>query len=246
TTPARKIKLIDAFRVMLERLKDSTKDPATLRWIGQTLASMGESVMQAVRPPAQGQASELLKQSIAAFDEINDPEDLSTLYLKGRSQRLVGDFKAAIDTFEQFLNKSPNTVDAQVEAAQCYEDWASTLNPRTAFKAYRAAIEGSRKNEKGKNTIWGWAQISKETVNQVKTNPKLAEKFFESRYHVALCLYLMGTTNKRDKEIKEAIKVIRNAATLFPDLGGEERKSQFDTLMKQAQKAAGEKPVGLK
>ncbi|MEM6474255.1 MAG: hypothetical protein AAF802_32255, partial [Planctomycetota bacterium] len=47
TTPARKIKLIDAFRVMLERLKDSTKDPATLRWIGQTLASMGESVMQA-------------------------------------------------------------------------------------------------------------------------------------------------------------------------------------------------------
>ncbi|MEO1614931.1 MAG: hypothetical protein AAFV88_03720, partial [Planctomycetota bacterium] len=159
--PAKKAKLVDAFQVMLERLSGTTQDPATLRWIGQTLSSMGESLMQETRPPAKGQAAELLKQSIATFNSLKDQDNQSLLYMKGHSQRLAGEFKASIDTLEKFLQKNPLVLEVQVEAALAYEDWASTLKPSTAYKAYRAALEGSRKNADGENTIWGWAKISK-------------------------------------------------------------------------------------
>lgn len=245
--PARKSKLIKAFRVMLQRISESTKDDATIRWVGQTLMSMGESLMQPGQAKADGQAAELMTQSIATFKSLSGQDDVTTAYLLGRAQRLVGKFKDSINTFEKLLQKNPMMLEAQIEAATAYESWAATLPPNVAYKAYRLALEGARPNAKKKNTIWGWAEISKKTIKLVNKNDNFREKFFESRYHVALCLYLMGKASKRkdDKNTKKAIKVIRDVATLLPDLGGAKRRAEYDALMKEAQKAAGEKVVGL-
>ncbi|MCO8124816.1 hypothetical protein NHH03_23970 [Stieleria sp. TO1_6] len=243
--PARKAKLIEAFSAMLKRISDSTNDMATLRWVGQTLSSMGESLMEPGQMKANGQAAELISQSIATFTALTDQDDLTTLYLTGHSQRLVGQYQAAIDSFEKLLLKNPLMLEAQMEAAQAYETWASELPPNTAYKAYKVALEGGRKGPNKKNTIWGWAEISTKTSKQINRNENFKEKFFESRYHVALCLYLMGKAAKRDVETKKAIKVIREAATLFPDLGGAEQRAKYDALMKECQRAVGESPTGL-
>ena len=244
-SPARKAKLIEAFRVMLGRISDTTKDQATLRWVGQTLTSLGESLMEPGQNRAQGQAADLISQSIETFKALDDQDNPTTAYLLGRSQRLVGQYQDAINTFHGLLKTKPLTLEAQIEAAQTYESWAATLKPTTAYKAYRAALEGSRKGDDGKNVIWGWAEISKRTSKAIKQSADYKEKFFESRYHVALCLYLMGKAAKRDTDIKKAIKVIREAATFFPDLGGPDRRAQYDTLMKESQRAVGDPVTGV-
>lgn len=245
-SPARKSKLIEAFSVMLTRISEATNDDATLRWVGQTLTSMGESLMQPGQTTASGQAADLISQSVTAFKNLKDQDNITTAYLLGRSQRLIGNFKASIDTFDQLLQDNPLMLEAQVEAAQAYESWAATLPPNIAYKAYRAALEGARPGKDNKDTLWGWAEISSKTSKQISRSENFKEKFFESRYHVALCLYLMGKAADRDTDIRKAIKVIREAATLFPDLGGQQSQSKYDALMKEAQRAVGEKPSGIK
>lgn len=244
-SPARKSKLIEAFRVLLKRISESSKDEATLRWVGQTLASMGESLMVAGQTKATDQAAELITQSIETFQSLSDQDDITTTYLLGRSQRLVGEFKASIDTFEQLLKSNPLMLEAQVEAAQAYESWAATLKPNYAYQAYRAALKGARPGKDKKNVVWGWDEISQKTINQIKRSDNFKEKFFESRYHVALCLYLMGKVADRESEKRKAMDVIRKVATLFPDLGGDDHRKKYDALMKEVQKAVGEKPTGL-
>ncbi|PAY16152.1 hypothetical protein CKO51_28030 [Rhodopirellula sp. SM50] len=244
-TPARKTKLIEAFRVMLQRISDATNDNATLRWVGQTLMSMGEASMDQGQVKATGQAADLLAQAVETFKSLPDQDNPTTAYLLGLSQRLMGEYKDSIDTFDKLLQQKPLMLEAQVEAAQAYESWAGTLPPNIAYKAYRAALEGARPGKDKKNVIWGWAEISSKTSKMINRNENFKEKFFESRYHVALCLYLMGKAGKRDDDIKKAIKVIREAATLFPDLGGPKRRAEYDALMKEAQRSVGQNPVGI-
>ena len=55
----------------------------------------------------------------------------------------------------------------------------------------------------------------------------------------------MGKAAKRDTDIKKAIKVIREAATFFPDLGGPDRRAQYDTLMKESQREVGDPVTGV-
>ena len=230
---------------MLKRIADTTKDDATLRWVGQTLTSMGESLMAPGQSKAEGQAAELITQGIKTYKALSDQENTTTAYLLGRSQRLVGQYQGATNTFAELLKKNPLMLEAQIEAAMVYEAWAGTLPPNIAYKAYRAALEGSRPDKNKKNTIWGWAEISTKTSKMINQNENFKEKFFESRYHVALCLYLMGKAAKQDNDIKKAIKVIREAATLFPDLGGPVRRAEYDALMKESQRAVGEPATGI-
>lgn len=244
-SPARKSNLIEAFRVMLKRISDATNDQATLRWVGQTLASMGESLMPEGQSKATGQAADLISQSIGTFQSLDDQSNTTTAYLLGRSQRLVGQYKESLATFYEILKEKPLMLEAQIEAARVYESWAGELSPNTAYKMYRVALEGARPGPDKKNIIWGWAEISKRTLNLRNQSPEYKDKFFESRYHVALCLYLMGKAVKQDKDIKKAIQVIRSIATSLPDLGGPQRRAQYDALMKESQRAVGDPPTGV-
>jgi hypothetical protein len=45
--------------------------------------------------------------------------------------------------------------------------------------------------------------------------------------------------------LAKAKQGIQSLAQIYPDLGGEKWRSEFDEIMKQIQRAAGEKPVGL-
>ncbi|TWU07853.1 hypothetical protein [Stieleria varia] len=241
--PAKREKLIEVFKVFLNRIAANTQDEPTLRWVAQTLMSMGETSMQPTDVKATGSAAELMNDSIAVLKKLVDNNgDLTTKFLYARALRLVGSYKDSLDVLEGILKDKPTMLDAQIEAAQAYESWAAELgNPNFAYKAYESALVGGRPGPDNKNVIWGWAIIS----TQAKRNPAFRDKFFESRYHVALCLYLMGKVKKNDATMKKAIKDINQMNTLYPDMGGAQQRDKYDRLLKQIQRDVGEKPVGL-
>ncbi|MGV3483520.1 MAG: hypothetical protein ACO1RT_03770 [Planctomycetaceae bacterium] len=244
-TPEKKTKLVSAFRVFLDSIAKSSKDPDTLQWVGQTLMQMGEVSMAPGEVRAKDQAKELLASSIATLSSlITQQGDSASAALKfqlAKAHRLNGEYKQSIDLLVSVLTENPMMIDAQVEAATAYEQWAATVSPQFAGKAYEAALQGARPGADNKNVVWGWGRISK----LVSGREEFRETFFDARYHVALCRYLMGKAVKSDKVIEQAGKDITQVAALYPELGGPEKRAQFDLLMKEIQKSLGKKPDGL-
>ena len=136
-------------------------------------------------------------------------------------------------------------LDAQVEAALAYEQWAATAPPTVQSRVYQAALAGARPDANKKNVIWGWGKISQETSR----NPRFKERFFDARYHVALCRFLAGKAegNAANKKllIEKSVTDITRVAALYPDLGGVSQKKKFDALLKLIQKELGQPQVGL-
>ena len=243
-----KQKLIDAFEVVLNQIAETAKDKATLMWVGQTLMELGEAAMQEGQVKATGQAADLLRSAVATFTRLKEQHQdvpLTVDYILGKCYRLLGEYKKSIDTFEKLLLAKPVMLDAQIEAARAYEQWAAIVPPQFAGKAYEAALNGARPNPQNpgrhKETIWGWGYISQKTSG----NPQYRDKFFEARYRVALCRYLLGKAIKSDRFKKQAIKDIHSVHGMYPDLGGKELHVKFDQLLKTVQKDVGEQVTGL-
>ncbi len=245
---AKKAKLIEAFRVFLDQIAGTTEDQATLTWVAQTLLELGDAAMQPGQIKAAGQAANLLDTAIKTFEELkkkNNPLPLTVDYQLGRAYRLQGQYKKAIDTLEKVLKEKPMMLDAQLEAALAYEQWAAIVPPQFAGKAYASALNGARPNPaakgRDKDTIWGWGRVSQLTSG----NPQYREVFFDARYHVALCRYLWGKAVKDPKLKEKAISDINMVHGLHPDLGGPQQRTKFDQLLKTIQKDLGKKVSGL-
>lgn len=243
-TPQKQARLIEAFRVFLDRIAKTTKDPATLQWVGQTLMNLSEVSMPEGATKAQGQAAELLKTAADTFRNLKaggGKVPLSVDFQLGKAERLQGNYKASIDTFEKLLTEKPMMLDAQMEAALAYEQWAATLPPKFTGKAYESALGGARPNAQKKNTIWGWGKISQLTSR----DPKFREMFFEARYHVALCRYLWGKAINDKAVIEKSVSDITKVNSLYPKMGGAEQRGKFDRLLKLIQKELGQQQTGL-
>ncbi|TWU59095.1 hypothetical protein Poly51_18810 [Rubripirellula tenax] len=242
--PGQKAKLIGAFRVFLERISATTEDQATLQWIGQTVMALAESSIEPGQTKATGQAAELLATATETFERLKKNSDdvpLTVDFQLGRAQRLSGNYKGALDTLDPVLRKKPNMLNAQMEAANAYEQWAATLPPTYAGSAYKAALNGARPDESKKNVIWGWGKISQLT----SSNESFRDMFFDARYHVALCRYLWGKSTSEKTLIEKSVLDITKVAALYPELGGDQQRRKFDSLLKLIQKELGQKPEGL-
>ena len=242
-TPARKAKLISAFREFLNRISESTEDTATLQWVGQTLMEMGESSMRPGETVASGQAKELLTSAAETFERLKQREDApSTIaFLNGKTLRLLGRYKEALDELEAVLKESPMMLDAQREAALAYENWATVLDEKYKPAAYKAAMMGGRPGADQKNVIWGWGRISQLT----QRDERFRDKFFEARYHVAFCRFRQGQVTDSDAVLEQAVRDITSVAALYPELGGPEQRARFDRLLREIQTELGQTPEGL-
>lgn len=247
-SPAKKAKLIEAFRVFLERVAQTTNESSTLTWVGQTLLELGQAAMRPGQIKAEGQAAQLIGTAGTTFETLRakgGDVPLTVNFQLGKAYRLVGQYKQAIDRQEEVLKQKPMMLDAQVEAALAYEQWAAVVPPKFAGKAYQSALNGARPNpnskSRDKDTIWGWGVISQRTNG----NPAFRDQFFLSRYHVALCRYKWGKADNDAKLKEKAISDIMMVHGLNPDLGGAESRTKFDNLLKAIQKDLGKKQDGL-
>ncbi len=240
----KKAKLIEAFRVFLDRISATTNDPATLQWVGQTLMDLAEASMQPNETKAVGQAAELLKTAVSTFQRLKEQSDDAPLLIDfqlGKAERLLGNYKNSIDIFETLLSEKPLMLDAQMEAALAYEQWAAIVPPKFAGKAYASALNGARPDDKKQNVIWGWGKVSQMTGR----DPNYKAMFFDSRYHVALCRFLWGKAVKSTPLIEKSVTDITKVNALYPAMGGPKQRAKFDQLLKLIRKELGQQPVGL-
>ncbi|WP_442507226.1 hypothetical protein SH528x_006132 [Novipirellula sp. SH528] len=236
TAPAaKKDKLIDAFRVFLTQIAETTKDPATLQWIVQTLVQLGEAAMPDADAKATGRAKELLETAIKTYERLkaqNPDVPLSAQFQLAHAYRLVGQYKDSLDVLEQILLAKPTMLDAQVEAATAYEKWAGELPDKYAPRAYETALNGGRPGPDKQKTIWGWGKISTLTNG----NEQFKEIFFDARYHIALSRFLWGRRAKDTSIMKRAITDITQVKGIYPEMGGPAQSAKFDALLRQIEK----------
>jgi hypothetical protein len=114
---------------------------------------------------------------------------------------------------------------------------------------YEHALQGGYPaREGGENRIWGWLKLSQVADRAARSDPKYRDAFFEARYYIARCRYLIGMKAeeaKRKEALSQAKLSIQSVARLYPELGGPKWRQMFDALMKEIQAAEGEKSVGL-
>ena len=246
--PTQRPQLISALRGFLETMSASTDDPATLQWIGQTLMSLAEAAMPPGSRVATGDAAALLQTATQTLQRLSGDQNASPtiLFQKAKGLRMLGQYREALDTLEKILIDKPSMLDAQTEAALAYEQYAAEVPERLTGRVYATALNGGRpaagkQDGKKENVIWGWGKISLLTNGK----PKFADKFFNARYHVALCRYLQGKAESDTQIMAKAVTDITSVAALYPAMGGPQQKKKFEDLLRTIQSELGQPPTEL-
>jgi hypothetical protein len=147
--------------------------------------------------------------------------------------------------FSSVLKERETSLAVQQAAAYTYQ----SRGQAEGSEWFERAIHGGHKlRSTGHKRIWGWLKISQVAARAARTNQKYRDTFFEARYNVSRCRYLAAmksTGAVRQNGLAKAKQSIHSVLQLYPKMGGEHWRSEFDTLLKDIQKASGEEPVGL-
>ena len=236
--------LISAFRTFLEQIAKTTKDETTLLWVAKSLMDLAEASMPSGENKATGQAAGLLETAVTILDllkTIADELPLSVHFQLAKANRLLGNYKDSINAYAALLAEKPMMLDAQMEAAFAYEQWAAIVPEKYTAAAYKKALTGGKPDAQGKNIIWGWGKVSQLTSR----DPKYKDMFFKARYHLALCRYRDGKTTSDTAKMEKAVTDITKVHALYPAMGGPDHYKKFNSLLKLIQTQLRQSPKGL-
>ena len=230
-------------------------------WIAQTYFNMGigERAGPSSAPPRLSDvARAYLKQSRDAYRQLLSEAEknpdfapsrnsiLAAQVQLGECYRALGQYKQALDTFSDVLKEKESSLSVQRAAAYTYQQRGQVENPEWLERAIHG---GYKLRSTGENRIWGWLKISMVASRAARADEKYRDTFYEARANIARCRYLAAIKQSgaaRERDLAKAKQSIQSLAQLYPDLGGERWRGEFDTLLKQIQAAAGEKPDGLR
>jgi cellulose synthase operon protein C len=259
--PGVKKTLGEGFETFLKEVAADANELSILIWVGDTYLGMGAAFggnAKSLSPQAKGyfvKAGETYQKILDNYKSDKGKSDASFLSAPAatgvrvklaKAKKCIGDYSASQDLFESVLKESPTFLPAQMEAARMYQEWGAA--GRDERDNYVRAMVGALpdKSKNGKNTIWGWGEIARVTAN----NAQFREQFYNARYNLALCRYSYAISQddakKKTDQLKQAKNDIGLTAGLYPELGGEEKKKQYDNLLKTIQQALGEPAEGLK
>jgi hypothetical protein len=240
-----------AFEQFLDRAAASATEENVLNWLAESYLGLARALSDADgQIPPNGQA--YVDKAIAIYESIlqrgrsgTPPRDanaqLATESRLAAAYREAGRYPEAVDRFAKILQRQPNQVYLQLEAARTLQQWANRGNA----SAYLAAIQGDRPDSTSKvNQIWGYGRLAR----VVASSPALRNVFYESRYQLAECRYrhaLQQSADAQATELAAAERDIVMTARLYPDLGGPQQKAQFSQLLQEIQKSQGKTPTGL-
>ncbi|MDX1946314.1 MAG: hypothetical protein SFU86_13015 [Pirellulaceae bacterium] len=258
-----KVGLGKGFEAFLSQVASEATELNILNWVAETYRGMGESFLTGSKGVAPPEAKGYFDSAVATYQKILDKGTKQPGFLSApmatqlqlqlaRTTRSKGDYVGAMNGFETILKKTPFMLPVQIEAARTYQDWASLVKGTDKITYYRSAMLGARPDKtnpdpakKGKNVIWGWGEIARITSGK----PEYKDQFHEARFNLALCRYNWAlseaTPAEKTKTLQYAQRDISITAGLYSDLGGEKWRVQYDTLLKNVQKALGERPLGL-
>jgi hypothetical protein len=252
-----------AFAQFLDRIaaQQEGADWPTRAWLAQTYYNMATSERAGPSSAPSAKISEanrahltkarqLYQQLIAdaTADPKLPPSETSVLAAKlqlGECLRALGEYKPALDTFSSILKDRETSLVVQQAAAKTYQERGQAEDPRW----FEHAIHGGHKlRSTGQHRIWGWLKISQVAARAARSDEKYRDTFFEARLNVAKCRYLAAMKangEQRKHDLLKAKQSIQSVAQVYPELGGDHWRNEFDTLLKQIQSAAGQKALGL-
>ena len=257
-------RVVEAFAQFLDKIaaRQAEANWPTRVWIAQTYYKMGapegaaatKTTNTVVGQKARGylsKARDAYRQLIddAAKNPKFAPNANAVLAAKvqlGECYRALGQYPLALDTFSEVLKEKESSLSVQRAAALAYQERGKT----EGVQWLERAIQGGYKlKSTGQHRIWGWLKISQVAARAARADKKYRDTFFEARANVARCRYLAAMKQDgadRQKDLTRAKQGIQSLAQLYPDLGGERWRGEFDMLLKQIQTAAGEKQTGLR
>ncbi|PHS61085.1 MAG: hypothetical protein COB12_12440 [Flavobacterium sp.] len=236
---------------LLERQGGQTY--GSLIWIAETYFGMAQASEESPQKAKQYYAD-----ATKAFEEIlkqgeKDPKFVDAARLDGVRLRLVnckrqeGDFETAESLIKTVLLKNSKALDAQIEAAQVYQDWGEFGDEPDRFLD---AIKG--KKFKDGTVIWGWGNISMRlqmSANAGQTRSEYKEKHREAQYHLAQSrfLYAKNTMDlkKSEQQLQRAKQELLTYTRLTTGLTETPWWDKFDTLYQDILSQLGEIPVSL-
>jgi hypothetical protein len=261
--PQAKGVLGDGFEEFLTSVAQDADELDILYWVAETYRGMGEAFYVGPGQPLPKQAEGYFEKSARAYQKILDRGQRESGFLSppmatqvrlqlAKTRRARLQYKEAMDMFETILKANPTLLPVQVEAARTYQDWGGQPGAGMEQNYVRAMI-GARPDKdasdpklRGKNVIWGWAEIVNRTANQ----PQFRDVLHEARFNLCLCRYNYAVTlkdkAKRAETLRRCITDVNATMSLYSQSVEEKWKSQYDTLLKNVQKALGQPPTGLK
>ncbi|MEX2176675.1 MAG: hypothetical protein WD872_20075 [Pirellulaceae bacterium] len=252
--PQAKSALGQGFEAFLSQVAQDASELDVLNWVAETYRGMGESFVGESKQLSP-EAKTYFEKAAQTYNKILAAGKKDPNFLPGgmqtqirlqvaKTQRSRNDYVAAMDIFESILKASPARLPVQIEAARTYQDWAALGKP----ELYRSAMLGARpdKTNRGKNTVWGWGEIANRTAG----DDRFHDQFHESRFNLALCRYNYALAQKGQDRKTELLQLAARDITVTIGLYGssadEKWRKQYDTLLKNVQKALGERATGLK
>lgn len=133
------------------------------------------------------------------------------------------------------LAKKESSLTVQRVAAYTYQDRGLVEDAKWLERAIHG---GHRLRSTGENRIWGWLKIAQVASRNMQADKKLRDTFFEARLNTARCRYhaaLKGEGAAQQQHLAKAMQSIQSLAQLYPELGGEQWRGDFESLLKEIQ-----------
>lgn len=236
------------FELLLNRIagREQGNTFSSLNWVAETYYRLAAGAAAS----NQEAAANYYGQAAAVYTRILDQAKREPSFASPAAQSAVrirlaacqsglGEYQQAIEQISAILAVNPNTLEAQVAAAETFQRWGAL-----DANYYVKAISGQPPAGGSKIDIWGWNKLAL----RLQKLPKYAELYRQARYNLVECSFLMAQA-KSGKEkadgLNKAANLIEAMARIEPKMGGEIWRARFDELLKSIQRAAGRKADGL-
>jgi tetratricopeptide (TPR) repeat protein len=252
--------------------RQAEADWPTRVWLAQTYYELGTArragaqapERSEVRPPANsantqfnaptGAAREYLVKARDAYQKLleagaknpnlppNETALLAARVQLGECQRALGQYQKALDTFSSVLKEKESSLAVQRAAAYAYQERGQAEDAKWLERAIHG---GYRLRSTGENRIWGWLKISQVAARAARADQKYRDTFYEARLNVARCRYLAAMKKDgaaRKQDLAKARQSIQSFAQLYPEMGGERWRGEFQALLKEIEKADRSEP----
>jgi tetratricopeptide (TPR) repeat protein len=250
-----------AFAQFLDRIaaRQAEANWPTRVWLAQTYYELGTAEQGGASAtansansqikPSSGAARDYLVKAREAYQKLieagatnpklppNDTALLAARVQLGECQRALGQYQEALDTFSAVLKEKESSLAVQRAAAYAYQERGQAQDAKWLERAIHG---GYRLRSTGENRIWGWLKISQVAARAARADQKYRDTFYEARLNVARCRYLAAmklSGSARKHDLSKAKQSIQSFAQLYPEMGGERWRGEFQALLKQIEEA---------
>ena len=233
-------------------LKETNFD--VLNWVAETFVNLGKRI-ELVEARLSPEAIDQYRKAAATYQAILDAQKADEKFAPNANAvqavsirmaaclRRVGDFGEAIDALIEVFQVNPNVIEAQREAALTYQEWGAEKPGAYVY----AILGGNKVVQKDGSTVravWGWGGIAR----KVQSNDAFQPLYHEARYNLVFCRFqyaMSKSGQERTALLNQAERDIVVVHELYPEMGGKERFSQYEALLKRIRRLLGVQEDGL-